>query len=301
MPGAKNYVFTLNNYTVDEVDHIAGLIETGEVGYVVIGREVAPTTNTPHLQGYVHFVRRKTLAQARTLVSERAHFEVARGTPREAIAYCKKDGNFDEWGEIPGGQGKRNDWESLREYVQELGRRPTRRELINHSPHLYARYERIMEICEAWLPEISIIEEIELRPWQQALYDELLAECNDNRTIRFYVDENGATGKTTLAQYLISQQPARVQLLGVGRRDDMAYVVDPDKDIFLIDVPRSQAEYLQYSVLEMLKNRMVMSNKYGSTMKVLRKLPHVVVFMNEHPDMTKLSEDRYRITNLRTV
>jgi len=302
MPGAKNYVFTLNNYTVDDVNHISTLIDTAEITYIVIGREVAPTTGTPHLQGYVHFIRPKTILQCRTIVSQVAHYEVARGTPREAIAYCKKDGNYDEWGEIPGGQGKRNDWEKLRDYVKELGRRPTRRELINHSPHLYARHDRIMEICEGWLPEVQIIEgDLDLRAWQQALYDVLLEECNDNRRIRFYVDDTGGSGKTTFSQYMISKYPERVQILGVGKRDDMAYMCDPDKDIYIIDVCRSQSEFLQYSVLEMLKNRMVMSNKYGSTMKLLKKVPHVVVFMNEHPDRTKLSDDRYLVTNLRLL
>jgi len=50
-----------------------------------------------------------------------------------------------------------------------------------------------------------------------------------------------------------------------------------------------------------LKDRFVFSPKYDSKTKWLSNQPHVVVFMNEHPDMTKLSHDRYRIINWRTL
>ena len=72
----------------------------------------------------------------------------------------------------------------------------------------------------------------------------------------------------------------------------MAYAVDPDKRVFFINVPRLGMEFLQYSILEQLKDRMVFSTKYTSEMKVLRTNVHVVVFCNEMPDMDKMSADR---------
>lgn len=298
MPGSKHYVFTLNNYSAEEVLLISALINSAEVNYVVFGREVAPTTNTPHLQGYIAFLRRKTLAQCRVVPGlARAHFEVARGTPREAIAYCKKDGNFEEFGDIPVGQGHRTDWERLKDWVLELGRCPTRRELASTFPGLFARSERLMEICEAFLPA-PVIQAGDPNAWQRPLVDAVIEPCTDDRSILFYVDTEGNKGKSWVCRYLLSLHPERTQILGIGKRDDMAYTVDPSKDIFLIDVPRSQSEFLQYAVLEMMKNRCVMSNKYGSTMKILSKLPHVIVFMNEHPNMESLSDDRYIITEI---
>lgn len=91
---------------------------------------------------------------------------------------------------------------------------------------------------------------------------------------------------------------SRVQMLGVGRVTDIAYLIDPEKDIFLIDCERSASEFLQYRVLEQLKNRLVTSTKYTATMKVVRKIPHVVVFMNEEPNMNALSTDRYIVEHL---
>jgi len=300
MPGAKNWCFTINSYTEEEVAFLRALINREEVVYLVFGREEAPTTGTPHLQGFISLNCRKTLNGVKRFVCNRGHYEVTRGRPIQAATYCKKDGDYEEFGTLPRTtQGRRTDWEDLRAFVENLGRRPTRRELAREFPHLYARSDRLFEICEAFLPRESLeSEDSELRDWQIILENAIQEECDDDRTVLFYVDEDGGKGKSFFARYMISKYPDRVQIVGVGRRDDMAYCIDPDKDIFIIDCPRSQSEYLQYPILEMLKDRLVMSNKYASSMKRLLKVPHVIVFMNEHPQMDKLSEDRYSITEL---
>lgn len=120
----------------------------------------------------------------------------------------------------------------------------------------------------------------------------------DDRTILFYVDPEGNKGKSWICRYLLQTKPERVQLLGVGRVTDIAYMVDAECDIFLIDCERSASQFLQYRVLEQIKNRLVTSTKYLANIKVLRKKAHVVVFMNEQPDMNALSQDRYFVTDL---
>ena len=78
----------------------------------------------------------------------------------------------------------------------------------------------------------------------------------------------------------------------------MAYVVNEDNKVFFFDCPRSkQGEFIQYDFLEELKNGFIFSPKYESRVKTLRT-PHVVVLMNEYPDLEKLSADRYSITTL---
>jgi len=303
MPGAKHYVFTLNNYSNEDEAALAALSEGSEVSYLVFGREVAPTTNTPHLQGYVAFLRRKTLGQARILIP-RAHLEVAHGTPKEAASYCKKDGNFEEFGELPGGQGKRNDWVALQDWTLDLGRLPTKHEFAVMFPRFYASHDwqRLVTIMEATLLDANknLLPPVEGTPrdWQVDLWSALQGECEDTRSILFYVDPDGNKGKSWFCRYVESRMSTRCQVLGVGKRDDMAYMIDESKDVFLLDVPRSQSEFLQYSVLEMLKDRRVTSPKYASCVKHLRVQPHVVVFLNEQPDMSKLSDDRYIITNI---
>ena len=57
-------------------------------------------------------------------------------------------------------------------------------------------------------------------------------------------------------------------------------------------------EYFNYTVVEQLKDRVVFSPKYDSGTKVLTHNPHIVVFCNEMPDLTKMTFDRFAITNM---
>jgi len=57
-------------------------------------------------------------------------------------------------------------------------------------------------------------------------------------------------------------------------------------------------EHLCYHFLEKLKDRMIQSTKYTPVLKILQHIPHVVVFSNEPPDETKLSQDRFIIHNM---
>lgn len=100
MPGyqAKDWCFTLNNYTEDDVDRISGLAGGDDVDYIVCGREVGES-GTPHLQGFVQLARKKTMAGVKSLIGSRTvHLERRRGSPAEASEYCKKEGNWFEHG-----------------------------------------------------------------------------------------------------------------------------------------------------------------------------------------------------------
>jgi hypothetical protein len=57
-------------------------------------------------------------------------------------------------------------------------------------------------------------------------------------------------------------------------------------------------EYMQYGVLEQLKDQLIFSPKYESVCKVLPQPVHVIVFCNEMPDITKMTEDRYSFVEL---
>ena len=67
---------------------------------------------------------------------------------------------------------------------------------------------------------------------------------------------------------------------------------------FFFYCPRSkQGEHIQCDFLEEVKNGCVFSTKCESRHKMFEP-PHVVVLMNEIPDMTKSSDDRHEITQL---
>lgn len=102
---SRNFTFTLNNPSEEEVRRIENYPEW--VRYIKYGREVAPSTQTPHLQGFVVTWDpvRKTKFK---LFLRRAHIEVMKGSITENDAYCEKDGAWVEFGERPQ-QGRRND------------------------------------------------------------------------------------------------------------------------------------------------------------------------------------------------
>lgn len=110
MSRIRSWCFTLNNWTQDELDTIIHNFQTS-AKYYCIGREVG-ASGTPHLQGYVYFESGHTLSAVKKKTSNRIHLEKAKGTALQASTYCKKDGDFIEWGECPL-QGKRSDLISI--------------------------------------------------------------------------------------------------------------------------------------------------------------------------------------------
>lgn len=291
---AKRWVFTLNNYTAGEEQLLSDLLNSEHVEYGVFGREVGDS-GTPHLQGYVIFAQRKEFNQAKRLLGQRVHLEKSNGTPGQAAAYCKKDGDFEEFGSLPEkSQGKRSDWERLRDWCKEQTQYPSDYELMEQFPTLFGRYDkRVRSICNL-LINPDPIQIGEPRQWQRDVGDILDGQPDDRRVL-FVVDEEGNSGKSWMKRWYWAKNQQKVQLLSIGKRDDIAHALDERKSIFIFDVPRGSMEYLQYSVLEMIKDGIVFSPKYESGTKMLTGNSHVVVLCNEEPDMNKLTRDRYWI------
>lgn len=134
MPGAKQWCFTINNYTADDESLLRA--RAPDIVYMVYGRERGES-NTPHLQGFVQLAKRYTLASIRKLLSTTAHFEITRGTPTQAANYCKKDGDYEEFGELRGGQGRRSD---LAEVANLVKRGASTRAIAEEHPEAFIRY-----------------------------------------------------------------------------------------------------------------------------------------------------------------
>lgn len=294
MAQSRRWVFTLNNPTDDEEQLVHDFCE--KQVYAVVGNERGES-GTRHYQGFIIFENAKRLSWLRNHFTPRAHYEAARGNSKQASDYCKKDGDFEEYGEFPGKQGKRTDIDDYIDWVKSLTCPPSEREVATRFPALFLRYKRsLMELAIHHVPEPNICEG-DLNEWQLDL-DELLRGEPDDRFINFYVDEDGGKGKSYFIRWFLSNYPGTCQKLSVGKRDDIAHAIDATKRVFFFDIPRGGMEFMQYNVLEMLKDQMVFSPKYDSTTKIIRHKVHVVVFSNEDPDMSALSEDRYRLRRL---
>ena len=289
----KTWCFTLNNYTSDEVDMLSQIVDTNDTCvYIIFGKEVGES-GTPHLQGVIAFSKRIYLSELKKLVSKTAHFELAREV-KNACTYCKKDGDWVEFGVFPATQGKRTDIDAFKADVQ-AGVYDLKELREKHSIVL-AKYKQFsMEYVMDHKP-LRKIPFYPLHDWQKELLGKLDAEPDD-RTIVFVVDVSGNNGKSWFAQWYEQTHPD-CQLITPGKKADMAFNLKDDIRTLILDCPRSkQGDFIQYDFLEEVKNRVIFSPKYESRTKRL-PMVHLVVMMNECPDMSKLSHDRYDVLYL---
>lgn len=153
---SRNWCFTLNNYEI----HLNGLMveppsteinnylwtlitRLGSVKYMIIGFETCPTTGTPHIQGYVDFVNPRTITGIRRIIPQ-ISWRKRLGTWSQATEYCKKDGNFFEWGE-PNKQGQRADLTILKENIA-AGTKVD--DIVMNDPVAYHQYGRTLNKIE---------------------------------------------------------------------------------------------------------------------------------------------------------
>ncbi len=112
------WCWTLSNYSETETELLKGLINKPAVRYIVWGLELAPSTGTPHYQGYIELSKSTDMNPVRLLLGGRAHVEPRKGSAPQASDYCKKV-NQDpevppneivfEYGVMSKGQGSRTD------------------------------------------------------------------------------------------------------------------------------------------------------------------------------------------------
>jgi len=92
-----NWCFTLNNYLQEDFEFLDELYRTQKVKYLVYGKEICPTTGTIHLQGFLQLSKKLRFSGVKKLLGDKFHIEQA-VLPEFAAEYCKKDGEFNEFG-----------------------------------------------------------------------------------------------------------------------------------------------------------------------------------------------------------
>jgi len=81
-----SYIFTLNNYSDEEIN----LIQEGDYAYIIYGKEVGSDNGTPHLQGFVRFESAKTMSAVHKLKGWKRTALKPSEKPLSAIDYCRK-------------------------------------------------------------------------------------------------------------------------------------------------------------------------------------------------------------------
>jgi len=146
--------------------------------------------------------------------------------------------------------------------------------------------------------DLRIVAEENLYGWQSTLLEELRGQP-DMRSVVWYMDPEGGCGKTALCRYMVKNLP-HTMFVSSGAAKDITYQVikstwDPAQVIF--NLPRTAEGGMSYAAIESLKDGLVFCGKYEGGVKLFPP-PHVIVFANFMPDMTKLSLDRWVIRHL---
>ena len=132
------------------------------------------------------------------------------------------------------------------------------------------------------------------RPWQLLCMSRWIT---NRRAVHWVFDLIGNTGKSFLARYM---SLCGALVFSSTKKADVFNVIQKDRDCtyFVFDFSRCQAEYVNYSTIEEIKNGLIFASKYDSNMFALT-IPNVVVcFANFEPDLTKLSADRWVCTTV---
>jgi len=148
--------------------------------------------------------------------------------------------------------------------------------------------------------ELGIVPEDDLYDWQRVLLAELGGLPHPRKVI-WYWDLQGGCGKTELCRYIIDKLDSVLFLTSAAGKDLVHQVVKckrPPK-IVILNLSRQSEGAFSYASVESIKDGLVFSGKYDGGSKLFPK-PHIVIFANWFPDVTKLSIDRWDTRQLLT-
>jgi len=146
----RGWCFTRNHYDGTMFE------DTVACKYICYGKEVAPTTGTPHLQGYVYWDNARSLASVRRLFTG-CHITQARGSYIQNKEYCSKGGDFTERGDPPTtdlerGEMEKNRWANTMDLAKSGN-------LDQIEPELFIRYyTSLKRIAVDYSPEVESLE-----------------------------------------------------------------------------------------------------------------------------------------------
>jgi len=291
---------------------------------MIFSFEEAPTTGTPHLQGYLQVNNPVELKSLIDWSGPGYHWETCKGSDQDNYDYVTKTGRFAPedgtlqdfitWGDrkslLKKSQGQRNDILKVKALI-DLGW--SLDQICEDHFGDCAKYYKFIEQRVAVKKNQLAVEKLRtemstavLRPWQEGLL-RLVSCAPDPRQVYWLWDREGNQGKSWMARYLSCMQDALI--LEPGKLADLSYIFLKNMTtIVIFDLSRTVAPTGEegtksgpvdviYTMMERLKNGYLISTKYESQ-KLHFEIPHVVVFANFEPERSKMSADRWAIQEL---
>ncbi len=202
--------------------------------------------------------------------------------------------------------GKSGDTPHIQGYIEFKTKKRPKSVFMNQTIHwekAKGTKEQNVSYCKKEKGEIWVYPEeytinIELYEWQKDLKI-LLDSIPDDRSIYWVWETRGRTGKTTFQKWVYLNYDNVVVLS--GKCEDMKNGIVQYElknsclpKIVLVNIPRVNNNHVSISGLEQIKDMFFFCGKYEGGM-ICGANPHVIVFANEPPDETKMSEDRWKI------
>lgn len=257
---ARSWCFTLNNYTEEEYDFIVAQWLKGFEGWYIVGKEVGEN-GTPHLQGYIEFKHQTAFSTIKKFLP-RAHIEKAKGSRADNYKYCSKGKDF------------------VCNFEPD-GNKITLRDRIK---------SRLLE---------TTYKDVIWRPWQKDILD-LIARPADSRSVVWIWEPHGNIGKSFLCKYI---KLTRRAIIADGKKDNVLNQLNGmleaelEPEVVILDIPRHGKDYMNYGLIEQLKDGCLYSGKYEGGDCIIDNV-HVLIFANFEPDESKFSDDRWNIIAL---
>ena len=296
----SRWVFTVNNYDEDFSyrDHFSNA--DFKIRRIVWGFENANQNNTPHIQGYVEFLRSMRFVNCKRILPT-AYWDVARSSSLNNYRYCIKEGNYQTIGDFSREEQGQDPNQKIAnitiikgllvsDFVPQIKISPQYSEK-------YLYFDRVSCFIRELQQEHDLFyqwQDRKLYVWQYSVLQKI--KNQNNREVLWVTDTVGNRGKSYLCKYLCILYGFQYFDGMVGGRDAVPMIKDDVKG-FCFDINRANLPKFDYGLLENLKTGMCISGKYRGKMRRFEPLP-VVVFSNGYPKMEMLSLDRWNILTL---
>lgn len=273
------------------VDEWLACHETGESGY-------------QHTHIGVWMMKKFETRNARIFDIEDKHPNVSGVRNKNAtVAYIMKDGNH--WGSMDADQYKEKHIPIRIERIQKAETLTDAYKTCNNMSEILPTKHIYEAKCKGIQDEV-IEKYSKMHPigWQKDLWDRLLTKPDD-RTIRWWWDEKGNSGKTTfMRMFTCMHEREVISIMAINRVSDTMDLIrnhiesgNVMKYVFINLSRQAEGREQIYEIIEKIKDGWITTTKYkGNTL--MYSSPHVTVFANFAPDVRKISIDRWQINEI---
>jgi hypothetical protein len=266
---SRNYIFTLNNWTVEQKAEIIKFLKKC-AKYYIIGEEIGEL-GTPHLQGYMSFQNERYY---KGICEDCEPFKKmwsrsAKANVYHNFNYCSKQNHY----------------------------------ITNIDIQKWIKQQKGKLIDLSGI----ILKKENFYDWQNTFHD-IIFNCNSNRYIHWICDKQGKKGKTEFLKYMTHNHGAifttggkknDIMNLAINNRDYFEYEkIENEKKFVIFNFPKdTDPDAISYNSMEMFLDGLICNNKFESN-SILIKPVKVIVLANCEPNINKLIKDRWNIYDI---